>query len=105
MAKVGKKASARDYSIILAPLITEKGNSGDKESGQVVAFRVHQDADKTEISAAVTRIFKVDVAAVRTLNVMGKPKKTARSSGRRAGYRKAYVRLKPGQSINVIEGV
>lgn len=104
--KESKKAvaSARDYSILREPVITEKASllSG---TGNAVAFRVRKDATKVDIKNAVERIFDVEVAKVRTCNYIGKLKRTTRSVGRTAGSKKAYVTLKPGHSIDIVEGL
>lgn len=109
MAKAKKaeknKAKVGDYQTILRPLITEKGSSiGDGSSGGV-AFRVHPDATKLEIKDAIERIFDVEVQAVRTCNYLGKVKRTSRSSGRRPNFKKAYVTLKEGHTIDIVEGL
>ncbi len=102
-AKAGS-ATAEQYRMILTPVITEK-SSLVGATGNVATFKVAVEATKLQIKDAVQRIFNVEVEKVRTLNVMGKMKRTARSFGRRANYRKAYVTLKPGQSIDVVEGL
>ena len=97
-------ANVADYSIVLSPMITEKssllGGTGNR-----VVFKVDRRVTKTEIKAAVQRIFKVTVVDVNTINYLGKPKRTSRSEGRRTAYKKAYVTLQQGQTINVIEGL
>lgn len=99
-----KTPSVRDYSMIHSPLVTEKSSLVGM-SGSRVVFKVDRRASKTEIRAAVERVFKVQVAKVHTLNMQGKAKKTAKSQGRRAHYKKAYVTLKEGQSIDIVEGL
>ena len=49
-------------------------------------------------------LFKVEVEAVQTLNVKGKVKRFRGMSGRRKGWKKAFVSLKPGQEINFVDG-
>lgn len=97
-------ANVSDYSLVLSPMITEKtslvGGTGNR-----VVFKVDRRVTKTEIKAAVQRIFKVTVTDVNTVNYLGKPKRTSRSEGRRTAYKKAYVTLQEGQTINVIEGL
>jgi large subunit ribosomal protein L23 len=58
---------------------------------------VNPRANKTQIRAAVEEIFKVKVAEVRTANLEGKLRRRGRFSGYRPDWKKAYVRLKPGQ--------
>lgn len=106
---VGKKMAAKrsgagllDYGILLRPVVTEK-SSGVGSSRAV--FRVAPSATKDQVKDAVERVFGVKVVAVNTVNYLGKPKRTTSSSGYRAGYKKAYVTLAEGQSINVIEGL
>lgn len=108
MALVKKKVSdqplAKDYATIVAPIITEKaavvGNDGN-----VVVFRVATGSSKTEIKEAVERIFKVNVSSVRTANYIGKFKRTARGQGRKPSFKKAYITLGAGQTIDVVEGM
>ena len=104
-AKQQEKANTvkvSDYRLLLSPVITEK-SSGGAIRGAV--FRVSADATKLDIRRAVETIYKVNVTAVNTVNYMGKVKRTQRSIGRRANYKKAYVTLKEGQTINVVEGL
>ena len=103
-AKQANPATVRDYATLLCPVVTEK-SSMVGASGSVVTFRVAPEAGKEDIKRAVERVYKVEVAAVRTMNFMGKPKRTTRSQGRRAGYKKALVTLKEGHSIAIVEGV
>ncbi len=47
-------------------------------------------------------MFNVQVESVTVTNVKGKSKRTARTAGRRQDWKKAYVRLKPGQDIDFL---
>lgn len=94
-----RMTNERLYEVVRAPHVSEKSARGADESGQHV-FRVAPDATKPEIKAAVERLFKVRVRAVRVLNVKGKTKRFGQINGRRSGWRKAIVRLQPGQDIN-----
>ena len=62
------------------------------------------DATKPEIKAAVELLFKVQVESVQVANVKGKVKRFRGAVGRRKGWKKAFVALKPGQEINFVEG-
>jgi large subunit ribosomal protein L23 len=86
------------YEIIRRPLITEKGVA-KKESEQTLCFEVAVEANKTQIAAAVEKLFKVKVAEVRTANQVGKLRRRGRFTGYRDDWKKAYVRLKPGQKM------
>ena len=94
----------RLYTVLLAPVISEKSTFIAEKSNQV-AFRVIQDATKHEIKAAVEHLFNVQVDSVQILNRKGKEKRFGRTPGRRSDQRKAYVCLKDGQEINFAEGV
>ena len=63
-------------------------------------FRVLRDASKDEVKQAVELMFEVKVEGVNLLNKPGKSRRFKNVEGRRNGYKKAYVRLRPGQSIN-----
>ena len=65
-----------------------------------MVLRVAGDATKPEIKAAVEALFKVRVEQVRVLNVKGKTRRTKNGVGRRSDWKKAYVRLAPGQDID-----
>ena len=92
------------YRIIRKPLLTEKCHDL-KEKHNQVAFRVDPTATKSDIKAAVERIFKAKVAAVNTVNITGKEKRLGKNIGRRSDWKKAIVTLKPGEKIEIIEGV
>jgi len=93
----------RLMQVLLAPQISEKATYIADKNEQVV-FRVASDATKPEIKAAVELLFKVQVEAVQVLNVKGKVKRFKGATGRRKGWKKAFVSLKPGQEINFVEG-
>ena len=93
----------RLMQVLLAPQISEKATYIADKFEQVV-FRVASDATKPEIKAAVELLFKVEVEAVQVANVKGKVKRFKGATGRRKGWKKAYVCLKPGQEINFAAG-
>jgi large subunit ribosomal protein L23 len=94
----------REYTVIAAPLITEKGTFVNEIGNQVV-FQVRPDANKIEIKKAVEKLFKVKVVKVRTANVLGKTRRVGRSVGNRPDWKKAYVTLGEGQRIDFFEQV
>ncbi|TRO79172.1 50S ribosomal protein L23 [Trichloromonas acetexigens] len=87
------------HQIIKRPLITEK-TSLQKEIGQIVAFEVSVDANKIEIKQAVEKAFDVKVKNVNTSLVAGKVKRVGRQFGKRSNWKKAYVTLEEGSSID-----
>ena len=94
----------RLYNVLIGPIVSEKSTMVADKNDQV-AFRVMQDATKTEVKAAVEMLFKVKVESVQILNQKGKEKRFGRFNGRRSNVRKAYVSLAPGQEINFAQEV
>jgi large subunit ribosomal protein L23 len=91
------------YSIITAPLITEKATLVNDAGNQVV-FRVRPDANKTAIKNAIEVLFKVKVKKVHTIQYLGKTRRVGRFAGRRPAWKKAYVTLAEGSRIDFFEG-
>jgi len=93
-----------DYGIIRRPLITEK-TSIQKEQSNQITFEVDRGANRIEIKRAIEKIFKVNVAHIRTMQVKGKTKQRGRIIGKRRDWKKAIVTLLPGERIEFFEGV
>ncbi|MGA7144963.1 MAG: 50S ribosomal protein L23 [Desulfobacterales bacterium] len=91
------------YDLIKRPVITEKTNI-QKESYNQITFEIDRDANRVEIKKAVEDIFNVRVAVVRTMQVKGKTKKRGRIVGKRRDWKKAIVKLMPGERIDFFEG-
>ena len=87
-----------EYQVIRRPIITEKGLAV-KETQHTVVFEVAPAATKTQIKEAVQTIFKVKVAAVRTAIYHGKFRRRGRAEGHRRDWKKAYVKLEPGEKM------
>lgn len=94
----------RIYKVLLGPHISEKATVVADLNGQYV-FKVATDATKLEVKHAVQQLFDVQVMGVRTVNVKGKTKRTARGLGKRSDWKKAYVSLAQGQDIDFADGV
>jgi large subunit ribosomal protein L23 len=86
------------YDVIRRPMITEKSVQ-KKETERTVCFEVNPDANKTQIRSAVEKLFKVKVQSVRTINGVGKLRRRGRFSGYRPNWKKAYIKLQPGQKV------
>jgi large subunit ribosomal protein L23 len=96
---VKKYNTERLMTVLLAPVVSEKATYIADKHSQVI-FRVAPDATKPEVKAAVELMWKVEVDTVQISIVKGKEKRFGRFIGRRRGWKKAYVSLKPGQEIN-----
>lgn len=92
------------FGILDRPRITEKGAMASSVNNSFV-FRVHPKANKSEIKNAVETIFDVKVKSVRTMNYMGKIKRVGARSGRQNNWKKAYVSLEAGNTIDLVEGL
>jgi large subunit ribosomal protein L23 len=93
----------RIMNVLLGPHVTEKAAIIGESSNQYV-FQVATDATKPEIKKAVETLFEVEVDAVRVTNVKGKVKRSGQRLGRRKDWKKAYVRVKDGQTIDFMGG-
>ena len=87
------------HDIIIAPIITEKSASLEQKGTYV--FKVANKANKTEIKQAIEKIFGIKVVNVTTLNVHPKKKRVGRYTGMSNKYKKAYVKLAEGNTINI----
>ena len=90
--------------IIKRPLITEK-TSIQKEQYNQLTFEVDRRANRIEIKRAIETVFNVRVSDVKTIQVTGKVKQRGRITGKRRDWKKAIVRLMPGERIDFFEGV
>lgn len=88
------------YQVILAPVISEK-STRVADAHQQYVFRVAESATKPQIRQAVEKLFDVKVESVQVSNVRGKMK-YGRFPGKRANWKKAYVRLVAGQDIDFV---
>jgi large subunit ribosomal protein L23 len=87
-----------NLQVIRRPLVTEKGVT-KKDSERTLCFEVAPEANKTQIRHAVQALFKVKVAEVRTSTTAGKLRRRGKFSGYRSDWKKAYVKLKPGEKV------
>ncbi|HAJ06348.1 MAG TPA: 50S ribosomal protein L23 [Chloroflexi bacterium] len=93
------------YDILRRPLITEKSNFQNEKLGRYV-FEVANDASKTQIKEAIETIFEVKVEKVNTMVMPAKrARKQRRIVNRTSQYKKAVVKLKTGDTIDLFEGV
>ena len=99
--KNAKTAFSNLYEVIRAPRVSEKTARLQEVSNQYV-FEIAKEATKADVKSAVEQIFEVNVKAVNVVNVKGKNKSFKFRQGRRGDWRKAYVTLAEGQSIDVM---
>jgi large subunit ribosomal protein L23 len=85
--------------VLLAPHVTEKTSANLAERNQY-AFRVRRDATRTDVRRAVELMFEVKVEGVQVVNEPGKARRFQGRGGRTQDWKKAYVRLAAGHSID-----
>jgi large subunit ribosomal protein L23 len=97
----------KDYNfridILRKPLVTEK-TTIQAASGKY-SFQVADYANKIEIKKAVENTFDVSVVSVNVSVVKGKTKKRGNKVSKKPNWKKAIVTLKPGDEINIFEGI
>ena len=91
------------YEILRRPLITEKATELQEDSRYV--FEVVRKATKPQIKQVVEQMFKVNVVKVNVITLPGKTRRVGRGQITGSRWKKAIVSLKPGQKINLFEGV
>ena len=91
----------RLMQVLLGPHVSEKATAL-AEGGNQVVFKVRGDASKVDVRRAVELLFEVKVQRVTVARMPAKTKRFGQRAGTRAGWKKAYVRLAPGQDINFL---
>jgi large subunit ribosomal protein L23 len=91
------------HEIVVRPLITEKTSAAYQDRGEYT-FQVHPNASKPQIRQAIEELFGVKVTGVWTSSQRGKEKRMGQSIGRRPNWKKAIVKLREGDTIEIFEG-
>ncbi len=92
----------RLMKVILSPHVSEKSALAEQDRQYV--FKVWIEASKSDIKKAVELLFKVKVESVQTVLSKGKNKRFGRVAGRRSDYKKAYIKLQDGHTIDLTAG-
>ena len=101
--KTSDKKSMNAYRVLVKPLATEKGAHFATENKYL--FEVACDTNKVEIKKATELALNVKVAKVSVMNVSGKARRIGRMVGKKPDWKKAIVTLKPGEKLEIFEGV
>ena len=96
-------SAERLLKVLVSPIMSEKSTQAADRQRRYV-FEVMKDANKLEIGKAVADLFKVEVESVQAATAHGKIKRFGRKLGKRADWKKAYVKLKPGHEIQLGTG-
>ncbi len=86
------------HDVLKRPVVTEKGIT-KKEEERTLCFEVAAGANKIQVKQAVEKLFNVKVEEVRTANFEGKIRRRGRFAGYKSDWKKAYVKLEPGQKV------
>jgi large subunit ribosomal protein L23 len=89
--------------VIIRPVVSEKTYALAMASKYT--FRIHPDANKTQVRQAIEELFGVTVVDVRTSTVPSKPKRRGYTAGRTRGWKKAVVQVAEGQTIPIFQGL
>ncbi|MBA3343168.1 MAG: 50S ribosomal protein L23 [Gemmatimonadaceae bacterium] len=91
------------HRTIVRPIVTEQSSAAYQERGEYT-FRVASEATKTSVRSAIEALFGVKVTGVWTSNQRGKARRVGKSVGRRPHWKKAIVKLRDGDTIDIFEG-
>jgi len=92
------------YSVIKEPHIAEKATM-QKESFNQIVLKVGPRANKIEIKKATELLFKKKVLDVNTLNMKGKTRRVGKNIGKKSDWKKAIIKLAPGENIEFFDGL
>lgn len=92
------------YHVIKEPHIAEKATMQKEQYNQIV-LKVDPRANKIEIKKATELLFKKKVLDVKTLNMKGKTRRVGKNIGKKSDWKKAIIKLAPGENIEFFDGV
>lgn len=95
-----KKILGQAYRVLRKPHVTEKAT--DLTSKNQYVFEIFADANKNQVRKAVEDVYGIDVEKVRIINIAKKRRRLGRTQGWKQGYKKAVVKIKEGQKIEVL---
>jgi large subunit ribosomal protein L23 len=88
--------------ILIRPVVSEKSYHQITENRYT--FKVHKDAHKTQVRHAVEELFDVKVTRVNIVKMPAKPKRRGMIKGTRPGWKKAIVKVRKGDTIEIFGG-
>ena len=95
-----KKLSRLAAKVLKEPHVTEKAS--DLVGQNQYVFKVWPRSNKSEIKQAVEELYGVNVLKVNIINIPSKQRRLGRITGESGGYKKAVVKIKAGQKIEVL---
>ena len=96
--------------VLIRPLVTEKvSRLTERTDPKQYGFVVEKDANKIEIRTAIEQKYSVNVRSIRTMITTPRTRrrysKTGVVSGKTSNYKKAFVTLMPGETIDLYSNV
>lgn len=98
--KPKKKVRGISWRVLSSPHVTEKATGLEGENKYI--FKVLARANKNEIKKAIESLYGVDVVNVKIINIPRRKRRLGRQEGWRKGYKKAIVKIKKGQKIEIM---
>ena len=91
------------YDKILSPVVTEKSTNLSEQNK--IVFKVPSRSNKKNLKKNIEKIFKITVVKINIINKQSRSKISRGKKVKIAGYKKAIITLKKGQSIDLATGV
>ena len=91
------------YDSIISPIFTEKATTLSEKNK--IVFKVNINSNKDIIKKNIEKIFKVNVVKINTIKLKSEKKIVRGRKVKKAGYKKAIVTLKKGQTIDLTTGL
>ena len=98
--KSKKNVRGKSYQVLHSPHVTEKATDLSEKNKYV--FKVYPRTNKIEIKKAVRDAYGIDVTDVKIINVPRKKRRLGKRIGWKKGYKKAIVKVKEGQKIEIL---
>ena len=91
------------FDKILSPVVTEKSTKLSEQNK--IVFKVPNKSNKKNLKKNIEKIFKITVVKINIINKQSRKKITKGKKVKIAGYKKAIITLKKGQSIDLTTGI
>lgn len=98
--KKQKKITGLAYKVLKSAHVTEKATDLAEKNQYV--FNVWPRSNKKQVKDAVEEVYGIDVVSVRIVNIHSKTRRLGRRTGTKKGYKKAIVKVKEGQKIEIL---
>ncbi len=87
--------------ILKGPILTEKTYKSISDG--VYTFKINVKANKFQVKMAFEKIFEVKIEKINIMNCQAKDKRVGKFLGKKSKYKKAMIKLKPGQKLDLFD--